>query len=259
MKDLNRYIKESLLDDEDDLVDDNASIVMGWLAQNVGFGFSHSPLKDRVKDYFENNDGRVDMTKNMGGLIFTFINTPPDFIKKINAENNYINIDYPIKSQNDIDVFTDITYISNQKLLKNMIIPLAKNRSRYNTLEFVNISKIQNITIDCNGRSTIHVVFTGRCPIKSFNDLAEISCINNDKSFQSTFEMYGSFTQKIKEELELQNLDMNDKAINSYINEKYGDILNKIHEKSGCSSIVLGKNVNAPSIDYNKGKWSYNK
>lgn len=260
MKDLNRYIKESLLDDEDDLVDDNTSIVMGWLAQNVGFGFSHSPIKDRVNEYFSNNDGHVDMNKKMYGLIFTFINTPSTgFIKKINTENNHINIDYPIKSQTDIDVFTGITYISNQKLLKKLTIPLAKNRSQYNTLEFVNISKIQDIAIDCNGNSaSIHVVFTGRCPIKSFDDLAEISCINIDKSFRSVFELCGSFAKKIKEEL--QNLDMNGKAIDSYINKKYGDILNKIHEKSGCNCIVLGRNVNAPLIDYDKGKgkWSYN-
>ena len=59
MKDLNRYIKESLLDDEDDLVDDNTSIVMGWLAQNVGFGVIDPAREGLNNTCTFNNQGTI--------------------------------------------------------------------------------------------------------------------------------------------------------------------------------------------------------
>ena len=245
MKDLNRYIKESLLDDEDDLVDDQSLFAMEWLSQNVAFGFSHDPIGDEANKYFENDHGVINMV-DPWGLTFTFMSTPnTDFIKKINPDKNNINIDYPIKSQDDIDMFTGISYISNQKLLKNITIPITK----INKVTFDTISKINNIKIDCkNASSQLTIEFFGRCPIKKWEDLNELNLINN-KSIKTTIVLSGSFFTNLSRQL--NNLDPSENP-SSYITKRFGNELTRICKKLNVEKIWLGYGSGKPGIKYSE-------
>ena len=257
MKDLNRYIKESLLDDEDDLVDDQSLFAMEWLSQNVGLAFAKGPLPGVVDRYFENNHGYINMVKNKP--IVTFWDVPPaDIIKKINTDKNIVNIGYPIKSQKDIDMFTGVTNISDQKLLKDLTIPIIDTKYTFDYLEFTNISKIQNITIDCrNTLKKITIWFTGRNPIKSFDDLTQLSCINNKNTNQITINLDNVFAKKLEKEMEVVKSDA--KEPSQYLNEKYGSALDKIHKNIGSDNIVitLGRKAGAPLVRYSNDKWYY--
>lgn len=244
MKNLNRYIKESLLDDEDVLVNDNTALAMNWIAKNVAFGFSHDPIGDKANNYFENDHGIINMVDSWG-LTFTFMTTPnADFIKKINPGKNNINIDYPIKSQDDIDMFTGISQISNQKLLKNITIPITE----IDKVTFDTVSKINNIEIDCkNASSQLTIEFFGRCPIKKWEDLNELNLINN-KSIKTTIVLSGLFFTKLSKQL--NNLDSLEDP-STYINEYFGDELTKICKKLNITEIWLGpKGSGKPVIKY---------
>lgn len=245
MKNLNRYIKESLLDDEDVLVNDNTALAMNWIAKNIAFGFSHDPVGDKANKYFENDRGVINMVDSWG-LTFTFMSTPNiDFIKKINSKKNNINIDYPIKSQDDIDMFTSISYISNQKLLKNITIPVAG----IDRVTFDTVSKINNIEIDCkNASSQLTIEFFGRCPIKKWEDLNELNLINN-KSIKTTIVLSGSFFTNLSRKL--NNLDPSENP-STYVTKHFGTELIKICKKLNIAKIWLGYGVGKSVINYSE-------
>lgn len=244
MKNLNRYIKESLLD-VDVLVNDNTGLAMNWMAKNVAFGFSHDPIGDKANNYFENDRGVINVV-DPWGLTFTFLSAPPtDIIKKINPDENNINIDYPIKSQDDIDMFTGISYISNQKLLKNITIPITG----IDKVTFDTVSKINNIKIDCkNASSQLTIEFFGRCPIKKWEDLNELNLINN-KSIKTTIVLSGSFFTNLSRQL--NNLDPSENP-SSYITKRFGDELTKICKKLNVVKIWLGYGSGKSVINYSE-------
>ena len=189
----------------------------------------------------------------------TFWDIPPaNIIKKINTDKNIVNIGYSIKSQNDIDMFTGVTNISDQKLLKDLTIPIIDSKYTFDYLEFTNVSKIQNITIDCrNTLKKMTIWFTGRNPIKSFDDLTQISCINNKNTKQIAINLDNTFAKKLEKEMEVVQSDAKDPS--QYLNEKYGSVLNKIHKNIGNDDIVitLGRKSSAPLVRYINDKWDY--
>lgn len=238
MKTLNQYINESILDDEEDLVNSGpGEIIRNWLLSHIDLGMSNNYLDKNFDKIFKITG---DVVEVISDFPYKMIFTEPlpeyihDFIIKDDARKPVICINFPIKSQKDIDKFPYIDEIWNQNELKNLIIKCGI-KHYVASCTFEDIKKIKNISLEpYNGdECNMNIAFFTKTPIKKLDDLLEIKCPIKAKNgpVKSFISLFGAVVDKLKKEcLEIGSQKME---------EKYQDILDKIYDNTGFIQISL--------------------
>ena len=173
-------------------------------------------------------------------MIFT--NPLPDYVNDFIVKTKsfpIICIDFPIKSQKDIEKFPYISEIRNQNELKDLNI-LCRPIYDHVGCTFSNVKKIKNISLIQYNRTESYmcVVFFAKTPIKKLEDLLEIKCPIKAKSggpLKSFISLFGSIVNNLKKEY--------NELGRSKMEEKYQELLKNIYNNTGFEQIRMGTSL----------------
>ena len=159
MKDIKEYIiksfNESLFDKEDDLLDKtpNQSMI-DWFKDPINArGLWDNDNRKLANDFFINPEGKVDIKRTFRdslGRSLRLFNPIPKWIKLEEEPWNkviIINIEYPIKSQKDIPGAGLISFIENNKDIKNININVSGKMDEQSILKLKGINSIRNLNL----------------------------------------------------------------------------------------------------------------
>lgn len=249
MKTLNQYIKESLLckviynesllDDEDDLINNSESILIKqWLLDEDNLIARTLNGDESLSKYFDKhvlvNEKNKTVYISLPCLIFK--QKLPRYIDKITTQILHApQIYFPIESQQDIDKFACISRIEGQKELKNLVIPSDVFMS------LIDVKKFKNITFKSSKYTTSDTFHLGfaNTPINKFEDLLDIYI---DGYRESTVNLG---TCKLSKNI----IKEYKKDGDGDFNIKYEDILNEFFNQTKCNEILLYHSYTLQYVD----------
>ena len=226
MKDLNRYIKESILDDEDDLVDNNFEIdAREWL-KTIDLSFGSNFNKDGA--IIDPKTLTIDLYTNQLNNIDLILKTaPPKEVKHIKCIRARIMFDL------DKETIKKFERYDNDKSSQNPPILSYRNKSGViKDLQFDNglnlyiegdVNKIKNLSlIGPESRHIKMVKFEGKVNIE-LKDLVEIY---GKSKFGIVIPKKSQLAKSIEKEYSKLGFEK--------FNEKYKNILDRIRENNMC-------------------------
>lgn len=188
MKNIKEYINEGLFDDEDDLLDKKPDqAIIYWFENNI----------DNPQWYISN---RMIWAKNgivyrniPGDGVMIFNSNPPDWIKfdKKNWPRQYSQINFDVKSQDDINNIPGRIIWVYSKVFENVEVNTGLNITFFNPVEIKNV-KLYNKTND-----SIEVRLSRANPSK--DTLMNISSVFNEINLDIwNTKLYRNFKAQIK-------------------------------------------------------------
>ena len=224
MKDLNRYIKESLLDDEDDLVNNNFEIVAREWLKTIDSSFG--PKFNRDRAIIDPKTSTIDLYTNQLSNVDLIIKTaPPKEVKHIKCIRAHIMF--------DLDKETIKKFERMDSSISSSPILFYRNKSGViKDLQFDeglklyiggDVNKIKNLSlIGPESRHFKTIEFEGKVNIE-LKDLAEIY---GKSKFGIIIPKKSRLAESIEKEYSKLGFEM--------FNKKYKNILDHIRENNIC-------------------------